>query len=191
MTIRAPALAGFVLGAGMAASAYAVPITAGSTLSLKGSDSYTATSINFTNPADIGARSGSFEAAGIVNCIGCVTMTSFSAGTATPFQLYTATEGALTTALVVSADAFDFTPGDAMRLPSLAITGTGMLSLTGFDDTPGMFSITTQGPNDDVLVTFSVTSTATGSTTVPEPAPLAILGAGMVALWLGRRRTQL
>jgi hypothetical protein len=190
MTIRAPALAAFVLGAGIA-SVNAASITAGSTLSLKGSDSYTATSINFTNPADIGAESGSFAGAGIVNCIGCVTMTSFNAGSATPFQLYTATEGALTTALIVSADAFDFTPGDTMHLPSLAITGTGTLSLTGFDDTPGMFSITTQGPNDDVQVTFSVTSTAAGSTTVPEPASLAILGAGMAALWLGRRRTHL
>ena len=41
-------------------SAHAAPIAAGSVLSLDGNDSFNATSITFTNPANIGTGSGSF-----------------------------------------------------------------------------------------------------------------------------------
>ena len=169
----------------LAATANAAPITAGSTLSLNGSDSYSVTSITFANPANIGAESGSFAAAGLTNCIGCVTMTSFNTGTATPFLLYTATEGLINTTLTVTSDTFEFDPGPP--LASLTVKGSGVLTLTGFDPTPGSYIITTQGPTD-VSVTFSVTSMATAPT-VPEPASLAILGSALAAMGgLARRR---
>src|SRR5438874_1846738 len=118
-------LAGLI---GLASSAHAVPIAAGSTLSLNGSDSYTATSITFFNPANIGGETGSFVAAGLINCTGCVTMTSFNTGTATPFLLYTATEGAINTTLTVSTDIFNFNPGGGGVLPSLTVSGSGTLT---------------------------------------------------------------
>jgi hypothetical protein len=166
----------------LAASAHAVPIAAGSTLSLNGSDSFTSTSITFSNPANIGGTpSGSFGI--LTTCTGCATMIGgFTSGTATPFQLYTATEGAITTTLQVSSDAFNFVGG---ALANLTITGAGTLTLTGFDPTPGNYILTTQGPTG-VSVTFSVTSAAAA---VPEPASLAILGGALAGLGLfGRRR---
>jgi hypothetical protein len=117
--------------------------------------------------------------------MGCVTMTSFTTGTPTPFLLYTTTEGTINTTLTVTSDTFAFDPGPPM--PSLTITGSGILTLTGFDPTPGFYIITTQGPTD-VSVTFSVTSMATAPT-VPEPASLAVLGSALAAMGgLARRR---
>jgi len=179
---------GGIIAAGvitLAATANAAPIAAGSTLSLNGSDSYSATSITFSNPANIGGETGSFAAAGLTNCTGCVTMTSFNTGTATPFLLYTATEGAISTTLTVTSDTFAFDPGPP--LASLTINGSGILTLTGFDPTPGSYIITTQGPTG-VSVTFSVTSIATAPS-VPEPASLAMLGSALAAMGgLARRR---
>jgi hypothetical protein len=105
----------------------------------------------------------------------------FNTGTATPFQLYTATEGAIITTLQVSSDTFNFASG---QLPDLTISGAGTLTLTGFDPTPGNYILTTQGPTS-VSVTFSVTSVAAA---VPEPASLAILGGALLAFGIGRNR---
>src|SRR5271169_6746861 len=176
-------LAGAVVAGLMALgnSAHAVPIAAGSALSLNGSDSFTSTSVTFTNPANIGGETGSFTA--LTNCSGCVTMigSPFTAASP-PATLYTATEGAVSTSLDVTSAAFTFVGG---ALPNLTVTGVGTLTLTGFDPTPGNYIVTTQGPTG-VSVTFSVTSIASA---VPEPASLAILGSALAGLGLlGRKR---
>jgi hypothetical protein len=181
-------LSAVALTAGLlwASAASAVPIAAGSELSLDGSDNFTATSVTIANPVNIGGETGSFVAAGIVNCTGCATMNSFTSTTAN-FQLYSATEGIINTTLMTSGlPVFDFVAG--ATLDNLTVTGAGTLTLSGFDPTPGEYILTTQGPGPTPIVdvTFSVTSVATAA---PEPASLAILGVALAGMGLlGWRR---
>lgn len=176
-------LAGVML-LGLAGAASAAPITAGSELSINGSDTFTATSITFTGAANVGGTSGSFSE--LANCNGCVTMTGSITNSSTG-TLYTVNDAGLTSALSMNGgETFSFTSGS---LPSLTVTGSGTLTLSGFDPTPGIFEITTQGPTG-ASVTFSATSVAQGQPpAIPEPSTMAVLGAGLIGLgaWRFRR----
>jgi hypothetical protein len=166
------------VGALVAATpASASPITG--TLSLDGSDTFTATSITFVNPANIGGESGSFSV--LANCFGCVTLDNFNSGS-TNFQVYSATEGAITTTLTLASATFSETSFGG--LVNLDVTGIGIATLTGFDPTPGEFLLTTQGQPGGATFTFSSTTLA-----IPEPASLALFGTALAGLaCLTRRR---
>jgi hypothetical protein len=90
----------------------------------------------------------------------------------------------------VNNSAFAESTNPLSNLPELDISATGGLTLTGRDNTPGAFSLTTQGGGDGTTtVTFS-------ATTVAVPGP--VLGAGLPGLVmacggllaLARRRRQ-
>lgn len=67
---------------------------------------------------------------------------------------------------------------------ALFLEGTGTMSATGFDDTPGNFMFTTQTAGDR---TFSASFS---SATIPEPATLGLVGLGFVGLGVAARRRQ-
>jgi hypothetical protein len=164
-----------------AAPAFATPITG--TLSLNGSNSYTASTIDFNGAGNIGGTSTGTLAA-FTDCIGCVVLNTFNyttAGFINPTPVFTATEAGNTFSLglnsIISSGLDSF--GD------LSIRGLGTLTQTGFDNNSGTFSLTSQGGSAGKNnVTFSATSVATAMSAVPEPSTLLLLSTGMMGLGL-------
>lgn len=168
-----------------ATSAHAVPIAPGSELSITGADTFNSTSITFTGLGAVVGSSGSFTS--LPNCSSCVTLIG-TLDAATAGVLYTATSGGNTaTQSMTPPNGVAFNPGTpGVSLPSLTISGTGSISLSGFDTTPGQWEVTTQGPTS-ADVSFSATSVTTGGGGVNEPGTLAIIGAGLIG-FAGMRR---
>lgn len=69
---------------------------------------------------------------------------------------------------------------------NIEIFGTGVLTATGFEDTPGFWNFTGQGANN---ANFSWSaSSGSSSAPVPEPATMFLLGTGMIGFITARRK---
>jgi len=159
----------------MVSPVLAGPIMPGSNLSIGGINKVTTTQITFSGPQRLDIAGGSF--AGLGTCSNCVAIGNITyAPKVTDGLVFTITNNGLVGTFILNAGAT--VTGGGGGLGPLSITGSGIASLTGFDDTRGLLVISTQSGLVN-NVTFSATLIA-----VPEPASLALFGTALLGLGL-------
>ncbi len=159
-------------------AANATPITG--MISIDGTANYTDSSVSFPYAGGVatGTATGSFQPAFSAGCFSCVTLTGFNfASFSGPVTVYDAIIGVNSTSFVITSIVSSST-ADGF----LSITADGYATETGFDNTAGVLKISSQG-GENANVSFSATTAA-----VPEPLSLAMLGSGLVAMGLVRRK---
>jgi hypothetical protein len=91
---------------------------------------------------------------------------------------------------------FDLLTLSVIQVPgqfgSLILNGTGIAYITGFDPTPGGFSLSSQNPGlgigADTVFSFSASTDLGDGEPIPEPGTLLLIGTGLTGLAARRRR---
>lgn len=177
-----------------------IPMTAGAT-AIKGDISfggngapvgaatwYASTGVDFESPWVVVANSGDY--AGLpfptVAAFTDVSWGAASGDVSIPMaqNVWTINSGGLIYKLDVGS--IDNIARGAAGNDFISVVGSGTLSITGFDDTPGTWSYTAGFTKDGVQnLSFSA---GTGDTKVPEPSALLLLGSGLAVLGFYHRR---
>jgi len=191
-TLIAVAIALFLLvGVPMTAGAAAITgniLFGGAGMPVGSTTWFGATGVNFTNPWLVVGRTGDYMP---IPFGADATFTNFNWGAGSGVvsvpmaqNIWTITEAGITYELNVGS-VTDIDRGDALN-DNIAVVGTGTLTITGFDPTPGTWSYTAGFTSEGVPnLSFSA---GTGETKVPEPSALILLGSGLAALGFCQRR---
>ena len=87
-------------------------------------------------------------------------------------------------------ESFELGPGDTVSFPFLTLTPNPSPAPAGFFSSLGLGYDNGQDADSDLFVEFVRSSTPLQVTVVPEPASVALLGAGSLLAFRGRRRTR-